>query len=184
MVRRPAAPRLQPLPGLSCMPPLERPRRREPLQTPPSAVRVRPARPPAGPLDPPPGFDSSCKSGVFLEAYYCYNRRGGRGREGGGGEEKGKERKGTSSQAPPLPPPLARLPAQSVPKACPRHLALLPTRFNSTRVSHWCYDREACAQGPPQRWEIDRFRDSLQACLQVGRGCGAGWGGAGGRLAQ
>ena len=73
------------------------------------------ARPPAGPLSPPPGFDPSCKSGAFLEAYYCYNR------------------------------------------------------FNATQVKHFCYDRDACS-GPPQAWEIQRFRDSLHACMQVGLG--------------
>ena len=65
-----------------------------------------------GPLNPPPGFDPSCKRGVFLEAYYCYNR------------------------------------------------------FNSTRVSRFCYDRGQCGSAP-QRWEIDRFRDALKACMQA-----------------
>jgi hypothetical protein len=71
-----------------------------------------PAAAATGPLNPPPGFDPSCKAGVFLEAYYCYNR------------------------------------------------------FNSTRVSRFCYDRDKCGAAP-QGWEIDLFRDSLKACMQA-----------------
>ena len=74
-----------------------------------------PAAAAAGPLNPPPGFDPSCKAGVFLEANYCYNR------------------------------------------------------FNSTRVSRFCYDRDKCGAAP-QRWEIERFRDSLKACMQASTG--------------
>ncbi|PRW39302.1 Palmitoyl-monogalactosyldiacylglycerol delta-7 chloroplastic [Chlorella sorokiniana] len=39
-------------------------------------------------------------------------------------------------------------------------------RFNATTVKHFCYDRDNCG-GPPQQWEIDRFRDALQKCMQL-----------------
>lgn len=44
---------------------------------------------------------------------------------------------------------------------------LSPCRFNSTAVKHFCYDRDSCG-GAPQQWEIERFRDALQKCMQVG----------------
>ncbi len=52
---------------------------------------------------------------------------------------------------------------------------LSPFRFNSTTVKHFCYDRDSCG-GPPQQWEIERFRDALQKCMQVATGV---WGGLG-----
>lgn len=41
---------------------------------------------PAGPRDPPPGFDRSCKSADFLNTYYCYNRWSAAASGGGNGQ--------------------------------------------------------------------------------------------------
>ena len=38
-------------------------------------------------------------------------------------------------------------------------------RFNATRVSYWCYDREACS--PAQQWEAQRFGSALKDCIQA-----------------
>jgi hypothetical protein len=39
-------------------------------------------------------------------------------------------------------------------------------RFNATTVNHFCYDRNNC-NSPPSASDIQRFRDSLAACMQA-----------------